>query len=74
MQVNFNIKKIREFKGVTKTHVARELGMSLQGYRYLENGDVRLDVDRMQRIGTILNVDSSIFLNDKLTDSVIKAQ
>lgn len=66
-----NIKRVRESKGVTKTHVANKLGMSLQGYRYLEDGEVRLDVERMKRIGDILSVDSTIFLDDSLTDSVI---
>ncbi|EFM23061.1 DNA-binding helix-turn-helix protein [Selenomonas sp. oral taxon 149 str. 67H29BP] len=69
--VNQNIERVRRAKGVTKTHLAKVLGMSLQGYRYLENGSVRLDVERMKVIGDALGVDSSIFLDDKLTDSVI---
>lgn len=72
MTVCTNIKKIRESKGVTKTFVAKALGLSLQGYRYLENGDVRLDVERMKIIAKALGVSSSIFLDDKLTDLVIK--
>ncbi len=72
MGSNENIKKLREAKGVTKTFVAKKLGMSLQGYRYLEDGDVRLDVERMKSIGKILGVDSAIFLDDVLTESVIK--
>lgn len=71
MGSNENIKKVREAKGVTKTFVAKKLGMSLQGYRYLEDGDVRLDVERMKSIGRILGVDSAIFLDDALTESVI---
>lgn len=71
MPVNENIRRIRESKGVSKTFVAKHLGLSLQGYRYIESGDVKLDVERMKKIARILNVDSSIFLNDKLTDSVI---
>lgn len=71
LNVNDNIRRIREAKGVTKTFVAKKLGMSLQGYRYLENGDVRMDVERMQKIAIALGVDSAIFFDDKLTDSVI---
>lgn len=71
MSVNANIRKIREAKGITKTFLAKKLGMSLQGYRYLENGDVRMDVDRMQEIAKALDVKSAVFLEDKLTDSVI---
>lgn len=72
MSVNENIRKLREAKGVTKTFIAKGLGMSLQGYRYLENGNVKLDVERMERIGRLLDVDSYIFLKDELTDSVIE--
>ncbi|WP_211204977.1 helix-turn-helix domain-containing protein [Selenomonas noxia] len=74
MSVNENIGRIRRAKGVTKTHVAKALGMSLQGYRYIENGDVRLDVERMKKIGDSLGVDSTVFLDDELTDSVIDGQ
>ena len=72
MGVNENIRRVREAKGVTKTFLAKGLSMSLQGYRYLEDGDVKLDVERMKKIGHLLCVDSAIFLDDKLTDSVIK--
>lgn len=72
MSVNNNVKRIREAKGVTKTFLAKKLGMSLQGYRYLENGDVRMDVNRMQEIADALGIKSAVFLDDKITDSVIK--
>lgn len=71
MPVRENIRRIREAKGITKTFVANALGMSLQGYRCLENGDVRLDVERMKKIASLLCVDSGVLLNDKLTESVI---
>lgn len=72
MSVNDNVKRIREAKGVTKTFLAKKLGMSLQGYRYLENGDVRMDVERMQEIANALGIKSAVLLDDKVTDSVIK--
>lgn len=71
MPVHENIKRIRESRGVTKSFVAKSLGMSLQWYRHIENGAVRLDVERMKRIGEALHVDSAVFLDDALTDSVI---
>lgn len=71
MPVHENIRRIREAKGVSKTFVARRLGLSLQGYRYIEDGDVKLDVERMKKIAHILSVDSAIFLDDELTDSVV---
>ena len=72
MPVNTNIKRVREAKGVTKTFIAKFLGMSLQGYRYIEDGEVKLDVERMKKIADALCVDSAVFLDDKLTDCVIK--
>ena len=71
MPVCDNIRRIREARGITKTFIANALGMSLQGYRYLENGDVKLDVERMKKIASLLCVDSGVLLNDKLTKSVI---
>ncbi|MFL0365337.1 helix-turn-helix domain-containing protein [Pseudobacillus sp. 179-B 2D1 NHS] len=70
--VNINVAKIREAKGVTKTHLAKALGLSLQGYRYLESGETKLDVERLKTIAIVLDVDVAVFFNDKLTDSVIK--
>ena len=66
-----NIRMIREAKGVTKTHLANGLGMSLQGYRYLESGQVKLDVERMIRIAYLLGVKSAVLLDDELTRSII---
>ena len=71
MPVHENIRMIREAKGVSKTFVAKGLGMSLQGYRYIEDGSVKLDVERMKVIARLLGEDSAVFLNDKLTKSVI---
>ena len=72
MPANENIRKIREAKGVTKTFIAKSLGLTLQGYRHIEDGDVKLDVERMKVIAHVLGVESAIFLDDKLTESVIK--
>ncbi|KZN99392.1 helix-turn-helix domain-containing protein [Pseudobacillus badius] len=71
--VNTNVAKIREAKGVTKTHIAKSLGLSLQGYRYLESGETKLDVERLKIIAIILDVDVAVFFNDELTESVIKS-
>jgi transcriptional regulator with XRE-family HTH domain len=67
-----NVEKIRRAKGVTKTHVAQKLKMSLQGYRHMTSGSTRLDVERLKIIAGALGVDPSVFFDDKLTESVIK--
>ena len=71
MFVYENVARIRKAKGVTKTAVARYLGISLQAYRYLENGESRLDVERLKRIANLLGEDCSVFFDDKLSDKVV---
>jgi transcriptional regulator with XRE-family HTH domain len=67
-----NVEKVRKVKGVTMTHLANKLGLTLQGYRHIANGKVRLDAERLKIIGFVLNEDPGIFFDDELTDSVIK--
>ncbi len=69
--IHTNVEKIRIAKGVTKTFLANKIELSLQGYRHIAAGSVRLDVERLKTIGRVLNVDPSIFFDDELTDSVI---
>lgn len=69
--IHQNIERIRMAKGVTKTFLAKKLGMSLQGYRHITSGNVRLDVERAKIIADALGVEVSIFFDDKLTSSVV---
>jgi transcriptional regulator with XRE-family HTH domain len=70
--VHKNVEKIRIAKGITKTHIANKLDLSLQGYRHITSGEVRLDVERLKVIANVLGVSPAVFFDDKLTDSVIK--
>ncbi|OLN21617.1 transcriptional regulator [Domibacillus antri] len=70
--VHKNVAKIREAKGVTKTHIANALKMSLQGYRYLESGETTLGVERLKIISSVLGVPVAVFFDDKLTESVVE--
>jgi transcriptional regulator with XRE-family HTH domain len=69
--IHENVEKIRVAKGITKTHIANKLNMSLQGYRHITSGDVRLDVERLKIIANILGVNPAVFFDNKLTKSVI---
>lgn len=69
--VHTNVERIREAKGITKTHVAKKLGLSLQGYRHITSGNVRLDSERLKIIASIFGVNPGVFFDDKLTESVI---
>lgn len=70
--VHENVEKIRVAKGVTKTHLASKLGMSVQGYRHIVSGKTRLDVERLKIIADTLDVEPAVFFDDGLTDSVIR--
>lgn len=70
--VHINVEKIRRAKGVTKTHLADKLNLSLQGYRHITSGNVRLDVERLKVIANVLGVEPAIFFDNELTESVIK--
>lgn len=69
--VKDNVEKIRKAKGVSKTHIANKLNLTLQGYAHIENGSSRLDVERLKLISEILGVEPAVFFDDKLTESVI---
>ncbi|MEK3744752.1 helix-turn-helix transcriptional regulator [Brevibacillus sp. FSL K6-0770] len=70
--VHLNVERIRKAKGVTKTHLAQKLNLSLQGYRHITSGNVRLDVERLGVIAFVLGVEPAVFFDDELTDSVIR--
>jgi transcriptional regulator with XRE-family HTH domain len=70
--IHLNVEKIRIAKGVTKTHLAKKINMSLQGYRHMASGEVRLDAERLRIIALALGVEPAIFFDNELTESVIK--
>jgi transcriptional regulator with XRE-family HTH domain len=49
-----NIKKCRELKGLRQQDMADKLCMSLRSYQSLENGETKLDLERLGRIAGIL--------------------
>lgn len=70
--IHENVERIRKARGVSKTHIANCLDLSLQGYRHIASGSVRLDAERLKVIGLVLEVDPGIFFDKQLTDSVIE--
>lgn len=69
--VHQNVEKIRKAKGVTKTHLAKKLNMTLQGYRHIMSGSTRLDVERLRIIAKELGVEPAVFFDNELTETVI---
>lgn len=69
-----NVERIRKAKGVTKTHLAKKINMTVQGYRHITSGNVRMDVERLAVIAKELGVEPAVFFDDSLTESVIRGQ
>jgi transcriptional regulator with XRE-family HTH domain len=58
----FNIKRRREIKGLRQQDMADKLCMSLRSYQSLENGETKLDIERLERIAGILETNMEEFL------------
>jgi transcriptional regulator with XRE-family HTH domain len=51
-----NIKSIRERKNLTQEYMAQELGISQNSYSNIENGGVKLTIERLLEISKVLEV------------------
>ena len=69
--VHDNLKKIRTAMGVTQSHLAKKINVTNMTYSRIENGESKLDVERLKVIANSLGIDVSIFFDDKLTESVV---
>jgi transcriptional regulator with XRE-family HTH domain len=58
-----SIRKIRDIKGYSQEYVAQKLNMSQNNYGRIELGKVKLDVDRLKEIATVLEVDPMDIMN-----------
>jgi transcriptional regulator with XRE-family HTH domain len=74
MLVRDNIEKVRKAKGLTKTFVGKQVGLTCQGYRHITTGSVRLSVDYLLKIADVLDVPPAVLLSDELTDRFIQEQ
>jgi len=70
--VHDNIEKVRIARGITKTQMAKELGLSLMGYIHMAKGNTPFTAERIKKAASVLQVNPGIFFDDKLTDTVIK--
>ncbi|MBD99368.1 MAG: transcriptional regulator [Verrucomicrobia bacterium] len=56
MEVGQNIRKIRELKGYTQEYLAKELEISQRNYSRIENNELELNLNRLEKISNILDV------------------
>lgn len=66
MAVHEKVREIRKSKGITQTHVAKELGVTIQTYNAYELGRTKLIADTLKEISIILNEPVENFFNVKL--------
>lgn len=69
MEINKNVRKIRESKGVTQTHVAKKLGVTIQTYNAYELGRRQLKAETVKKISDILNEPIENFFKINLYES-----
>lgn len=67
------IKALRGERGYSQEYMALELGMERNNYRKIEAGLVKLTVERLEKIATILGVDVSYFISSAATVESSKA-
>lgn len=71
--VHKNLKKIRVAKGVTQSHLANKLNVSAMTYSRMENGESKIDVERLVILSKVLSVEVEVFFDEELTESVIES-
>jgi len=67
MEVNDQIKFIRQFKGWSQEEMAEKLQMALNGYAKIEQGKVDISLSRLKQISKTLEVELAqlVGLNEK---------
>jgi len=59
--IGSNIKRIRGQKGYSQEFMALQLNISQASYARMESQEIKLSIDRLQKIADILEIDISIF-------------
>ncbi|KAA2243006.1 helix-turn-helix transcriptional regulator [Chitinophaga agrisoli] len=57
------IRKLRLERSLTQEYVALELGISQNAYCKIENGQVQLTIDRLQKIAAVLDTSLTALFN-----------
>lgn len=64
------LKKLREERGYTQEYMAERLGYKgKSGYCLLEKGSIKLTVEKAIAISRILDIDPSIFFENKVEET-----
>ncbi len=57
MEVNDKLRMLRKVHKMTQSEVAEQLNMSTNGYAKIENGETRMNMDKLKQIAQVFEMD-----------------
>lgn len=75
-QIGQKIKKLRELRNFTQSHMAEELGLSQSAYSKLELGETEMTYSKLERVAEILGMrpEEVIAFNESMVFNVMNNQ
>jgi len=67
LNINERIKLVRKTKGFTQQHMADNLEMTVSSYNMKENGKRSIDTKELEKIASVLGVQTVIFFKKSST-------
>ena len=76
MHIGQKIKKLRELKNLTQTHMAHELGLTQSAYSKMELGESDVTYGRLEKISSVLGMkpEEVITFNESMVFNVMNNQ
>jgi transcriptional regulator with XRE-family HTH domain len=76
MHIGQKIKKLRELKNLTQTHLAQELGITQSAYSKIELGESEVTYGRLEKISSVLEMkpEDVIAFNESMVFNVMNNQ
>jgi transcriptional regulator with XRE-family HTH domain len=75
-QIGQKIKKLRELRNFTQSHMAEELGLSQSAYSKLELGETEITYNKLERVAEVLGMrpEEVISFNESMVFNVMHNQ
>lgn len=75
-QIGQKIKKLRELRNFTQSHMAEELGLSQSAYSKLELGETEITYSKLERVADVLGMkpEEVIAFNESMVFNVMNNQ
>lgn len=76
MHIGQKIKKLRELKNLTQSHLADELGVTQSTYSKMEQGEIEVPYSRLEKIAELLGMkpEDVIAFNESMVFNVMNNQ